>query len=118
MDLRTLAVLTAVIGFAAMPVEVMSSEDVPEAMTIDRGELLYDAYCIHCHTERVHWRDYQVASNWRLLKQEVYRWQLVTGARWTDEDRTAVTRYLNHRFYHHAEDEGPSPSASYPLLGR
>lgn len=66
-----------------------------------RGELLYDAHCIQCHTTRMHWRDARVARDWRSLREQVEGWQARIGERWTAEDVDAVARHLNATIYHY-----------------
>jgi hypothetical protein len=65
-----------------------------------RGELLYLTYCNGCHTERLHWRDKQVAQNWESLVEEVRRWQANGNLDWSDDDVELAARYLNDLYYH------------------
>ena len=67
-----------------------------------RGELLYSTHCIACHNIQLHWRDKKLVTNWNGLSAEVRRWQKTSGLGWNDEDISAVTRYLNDRYYHYA----------------
>ena len=64
-----------------------------------RGELLYLTYCHSCHTEQLHWRDKQVATNWTSLVVEVRRWQANGNLDWSADDVEAVVRYLNDHYY-------------------
>lgn len=64
-----------------------------------RGELLYAAHCIACHTSEVHWREQKLAADWRSLKAQVRRWQANIGLTWSEEEITDVTRYLNAAYY-------------------
>lgn len=64
-----------------------------------RAELLYSTHCVGCHTTQVHWRDKKLATSWPTLRAQVYRWQDNTGLAWSDDDVTAVTRYLNDLYY-------------------
>ncbi|HEY1228120.1 MAG TPA: hypothetical protein VGF26_12460 [Ramlibacter sp.] len=66
-----------------------------------RGQLLYDAHCIQCHTTQMHWREARVARDWRSLREQVERWQARIGERWTAEDVDAVARHLNATIYHY-----------------
>ena len=72
-----------------------------------RGELLYSTYCVGCHTERVHWRDRKIATNWAGLVAEVHRWQANARLEWSRDDIEAVARYLNtlHYRYRLPEDQ-------------
>jgi mono/diheme cytochrome c family protein len=64
-----------------------------------RGYMLYNQYCIECHTAQVHWRDGRLASDWKSLNVQVRRWQAVANLNWSEEDILNVTRYLNTRYY-------------------
>ncbi|MEO8059197.1 MAG: cytochrome C [Burkholderiales bacterium] len=66
----------------------------------DRGELLYATHCGACHTVQMHWRAGRSATDWTSLKAQVQRWQAVVSLAWTDDDVTAVSRYLNNSVYH------------------
>ncbi|WP_427914916.1 cytochrome C [Ramlibacter sp. MMS24-I3-19] len=74
-----------------------------------RGQLLYDAHCIQCHTTQMHWRDARVARDWSSLRKQVEAWQARIGERWTTEDVDAVARHLNATIYHYPV---PSEQAS------
>jgi mono/diheme cytochrome c family protein len=65
-----------------------------------RGELLYSTHCIACHTTQAHWRKDRLATDWTSLKFQVRRWQNNIALGWSEDDVTAVARYLNHLFYH------------------
>lgn len=71
----------------------------PQTHHRDRGELLYEAHCVACHDEQVHWREGRRATNWGSLLFQVRRWQDVTGLQWSEADVQAVARYLNDSFY-------------------
>lgn len=66
-----------------------------------RGQLLYEAHCIQCHTTQMHWREARVARDWRTLREQVEGWQARIGERWTAEDVDAVARHLNTTIYHY-----------------
>ena len=65
-----------------------------------RGELLYSTYCIGCHTAQVHWREARLATDWNSLRFQVNRWQQNVAPGLTEDDGTAVARYLNRLYYH------------------
>ncbi|HEY5994542.1 MAG TPA: hypothetical protein VIU46_08085 [Gallionellaceae bacterium] len=67
-----------------------------------RAELLYMTHCRACHTEQIHWRDNKLATDWSSLQAQVRRWQASAALGWSNDDITAVTRYLNDTFYHFA----------------
>jgi len=92
--------LFAACGFAFVSV---AAQPTPDS---SRGELLYSTHCAGCHTTQVHWRDKKLATDWASLTMQVNRWQGNTGLGWSDDDVTAVTRYLNDRFYRFSAPAG------------
>lgn len=64
-----------------------------------RGELLYATHCIACHSDKVHWRDKKLVTDWKSLRSEIDRWQVVSGLLWNNEDIADVARYLNALYY-------------------
>jgi mono/diheme cytochrome c family protein len=63
------------------------------------GQLLYDTYCISCHTTQVHWRQNRLATDWLALKGQIDRWQTNIGQNWTRQQIDDVANYLNGQFY-------------------
>ena len=82
-----------------------------------RGELLYSAHCIACHTSQMHWRDQRVATDWTRLKAEVRRWQNTAALNWSEADILEVARYLNESIYRFPQTSDPLASMS-PKPGR
>lgn len=72
-----------------------------------RGQLLYAAHCIACHTTQMHWRDQRVATDWTRLKAEVRRWQGTAALNWSDADIVEVARYLNESIYRYPQTADP-----------
>lgn len=64
------------------------------------GQLLYSTHCNACHTERMHWREKRLVSDWTSLRSQVRRWQEFAGLGWRNEEIDAVARYLNGLYYH------------------
>lgn len=87
----------------AIPVLIIVGAAAPTARAESRGELLYSAHCVACHTTQVHWRDKKLATNWPSLQAQVQRWQGVAKLKWNDADILDVTRFLNESFYHFAQ---------------
>jgi mono/diheme cytochrome c family protein len=83
-----LALLTTV---SALPAPSLAGEQ--------EGILLYETYCISCHTTQIHWREKRLAKDWITLKGQVDRWQLTIGQSWSRQQIDDVTRYLNGQFY-------------------
>ena len=63
------------------------------------GKLLYETYCISCHTTQVHWRQNRLATDWITLKAQVDRWQLTIGQNWNFQQIDDVAKHLNALFY-------------------
>ena len=76
------------------------------------GALLYQTYCIACHTKQIHWRDRKLAVDWPSLWHQVSRWQTNNALQWTDDQIDEVARYLNDSIYHFPD---PHPRAENPL---
>jgi len=72
-----------------------------------RGELLYDAHCVACHSQQMHWRARRTAVDWPSLKEQVALWQGRARLGWSDDDVTEVARHLNDTYYRY-----PVPAAS------
>ena len=77
----------------------IAQADAPLVGDAARGELLYATHCIACHSDKVHWRDKKLVTDWKGLQSEVDRWQGLSGLRWSAEDIADVARYLNTVYY-------------------
>ena len=82
------------------------AEDTP-VREPTRGELLYETHCLACHNTEVHWRDKEIAKDWKSLRAEVMRWQKFSSLAWTDKDIDAVTQYVNALCYHYRVPDRP-----------
>lgn len=69
------------------------------------GELLYSTHCSACHSDTIHWRQNNLATDWNSLKDQVNRWQSYSGLAWTEADINDVTLYLNINFYNFLNTE-------------
>ena len=76
-----------------------------------RGEVLYAAQCGSCHNSHVHWRDKTLAKNWPTLRAWVRHWEKFNELKWSEDDITEVTRYLNRLYYHYPEPPPQQGSA-------
>ncbi len=72
--------------------------------TLARGELLYNAHCVACHTTQIHWRGKKLVADWASLKGQVKLWQANDGLGWSDADITSVALYLNKLHYGYPVD--------------
>lgn len=84
-------------GTAAMLVAIGLTTQAAAAQ--QRGEMLYQAHCVACHTVQVHWRAQRLVRNWSSLLQQVRRWQDNAALAWTERDIADVAHYLNLRYY-------------------
>lgn len=87
-----LAVLTTVPALAASP---------------ERGRLLYDNFCHHCHMHEIHFRIDSKIGSWEKLRRMVNMWQKEMGLGWSAEDVEDVGSWLDWAFYH--LDDAPGP---------
>jgi mono/diheme cytochrome c family protein len=67
----------------------------------DRGELLYNARCVGCHTESVHNRAARKALTIVGIKSQVKRWNAFLEGAWGEREINDVTTYLNDLYYHY-----------------
>jgi mono/diheme cytochrome c family protein len=87
----------------ALSLSAASTSNAQKEPKTDGGALLYQTYCIACHTKQIHWRDRKLAADWSTLRQQVNRWQVNGGLQWTDDQIDEVARYLNDAIYHFPE---------------
>ncbi|WP_454908508.1 c-type cytochrome [Variovorax gossypii] len=114
-----LAVLAALPALAALYGSPLRAQTQSQS----RGELLYNANCVACHNEKMHWRGRKLVNDWDSLAEQVRRWQQASSLGWGDEDIVEVSRYLNDRFYGFTpgnttgllKSSAPAPSASAPM---
>ncbi len=86
------AMLLAILATTPLPSQAQQAPS--------RGQLLYDAHCIECHTQQMHWRTLKRARDWDTLTLQVRRWQGEAKLAWSDSDVQDVARYLNETIYH------------------
>lgn len=80
---------------------VAAASTAQTAPTPPNGALLYETYCVSCHTTQIHWRDRKLARDYASLSRQVMRWQANVGLQWSAEDIDEVARYLNATIYHY-----------------
>jgi mono/diheme cytochrome c family protein len=74
--------------------------DIPVSVADgQRGRLLYDTYCVACHTTQAHWRDKHIVQSWADLLYQVTRMQNNAGQQWSLREIIDVAAYLNEVFY-------------------
>ncbi len=108
--------LTLVTGFSLG--RYLAYEDADNARTaaadVQRGRLLYETYCIACHTTQAHWRDNHIVASWSDLLYQVTRMQRNAGQDWSSTEISDVAAYLNEIFY---KMPCPSPDCGGPQAG-
>jgi len=83
--------------FAALPLVLAAT--VAGAANPERGRLLYENYCYHCHMTEIHFRLNSRIDTWDRLRHSVRIWQGEMKLGWGEEDVTDVAGFLNERFY-------------------
>ena len=100
--LFTLA-LMPLMGFSLGPTPVAhdDSETLGKTLVADaqRGRVLYETYCIACHTTQAHWRDKHIVRSWADLLYQVTRMEKNAGQDWSAAEISDVANYLNDTFY-------------------
>ena len=86
---------------SAGPADTTADAPAVAAQLLDarRGQLLYEAQCIACHTKQVHWRDASLVNSWSDLVVQVDRWQTNAGQQWGNPEILDVAAYLNAIYY-------------------
>jgi len=84
------------------------------AADVQRGKLLYETYCIACHTTQAHWRDKHIVRSWADLLYQVTRMEKNAGQDWSSDEIGDVAAYLNEIFY---KMQCPSPGCGGPEAG-
>jgi mono/diheme cytochrome c family protein len=91
---------------AALPLLVILAAPAADAGSADRGRLLYENFCHHCHISEIHYRDGSSINNWAELIRMVTMWQAEMGLDWTTEDIVDVASWLDWVFYRLADAPG------------
>jgi len=69
------------------------------AVDFDRGRALYENHCQTCHEDWAHTGGNRKVATLDGLRARVASWSVHSGLNWGTEEISAVTRYLNRRFY-------------------
>ena len=70
-----------------------------QAEDISKGETLYQANCVSCHTDSVMTRPDRKVNNLKQLNGQVRRCEQALNLAWFDEDINQVADYLNKNYY-------------------
>ena len=77
------------------------------AASPERGRLLYQGFCYHCHISEIHFRVNNRVDSWDELVRIVAMWQAEMGLDWTAGDIEDVAAWLDQRYYHLRDTRGP-----------
>ena len=91
---RALAALV-LLGAAASAYAVLDAY----SPNLDRGALLYEQYCIVCHTPRIHSRPNRIPLTRDELRGLVDGFRRMENLGWTPEEVEDVVEYLNRTRY-------------------
>jgi mono/diheme cytochrome c family protein len=76
------------------------------AQDATRGQLLFETGCNACHGRSVFSRTDRVARNPVQLREQVARWQKITGLPWTPAEIDDVSAYLDRAVYRFSPPPG------------
>lgn len=63
------------------------------------GEKLHAQKCVRCHDDKVYKRSSRRMKSYKLLESQVRRCNVPAKANFNNDQITAVTDYLNNRYY-------------------
>lgn len=92
MKFVTIACAALVIGTTAVASPALAADG-------ERGRLIYETFCVSCHTPSVNKRAERTAKTYGQVRAEVQRWQANQGLKWTPEEIDDVTFHVNGAFY-------------------
>lgn len=95
---RVIACLPLVASLGAAPIHAANPE---------RGYLLYQNFCYHCHISEIHYRLDSRTDSWHELIRVVGMWQQEMQLGWSEEEIQDVASWLDRRFYHLFDAPGP-----------
>ena len=92
------AIILLLAAFAAAP--------ATWAADPQRGRLLYETFCYHCHISAIHYRVPARADSWGALLGQVALWQGEMGLGWSRDEVTDVAAWLDRIYYQLADAPG------------
>lgn len=84
---------------ALLAAAVLAAGMSAQAAQPDRGRLLYDIFCKHCHITEIHIRLNSKVGSLADLTRYVRLWSEELQLRWTDEEIADVASFLNRTYY-------------------
>lgn len=92
--------LTACLGGGTLaPASAIDPPPAVVVLDMQRGQSLYEAQCVTCHTTQAHWRNNSIVGSWSDVLAQVQRWQDNTGQQWSASEIGDVAAYLNAIYY-------------------
>lgn len=65
----------------------------------ERGRLLYESFCHHCHISEIHYRVHSKVESLEQLRHQVWLWQAEMGLGWRAEEIDDVAAWLDWAYY-------------------
>ncbi len=93
MSTRILTLLTCGLLAAVGATQCFAADD-------GSAQALHKKHCVACHGTEVYTRETRTVESFPALKTQVRRCEMALELDWTDEKISAVSQYLNNRFYH------------------
>ena len=86
------------------PVDNIQPDDIkkevqPVLYNSTRGQMLYENHCLSCHESQMHIRANTKVKQLSQLRYFVLIRSSELKLQWADDERDAVTKYLNERYY-------------------
>jgi cytochrome c1 len=75
-----------------------------------RGRMLYENHCMACHDSVIHVRERHKVDSLEGIRRQVVIWSREIRLDWTEEEYSAVTSFLNAKFYGFAAPDNGQPS--------
>lgn len=73
---------------------------IAQAEDDESGKGLHDSNCVACHGSEVYTRKDRRITNMDALNTQVARCENNLGLQWFEDQRDAVSNYLNDSYYH------------------
>ena len=83
--------------------DAIKKEVQPVLYNSTRGQMLYENHCLSCHESQMHIRANTKVKQLSQLSYFVLVRSSELNLQWGDEERDAVTKYLNERYYNLAD---------------
>lgn len=78
----------------------LSAVGAPAVAAPIDAEALHQSQCMSCHGTEVYTRADRRVQSMEMLQAQINRCTLATRAGWNEEQKAAVVKYLNDKYYH------------------